>query len=91
MQEELTSTFTSPNMGTAKPKLLISNCNMDKQTARIEKLLRRKWTTQLDAINHANCTRLAARVHDLRNAGVEVNDRWVTSDSGARFKAYKIL
>ena len=64
---------------------------MDKQTDQIEKLLRRKWTTHLDAIAYANCTRLAARVYDLRTSGIEVHDRWVTSDSGARFKAYKII
>jgi len=64
---------------------------MDKQTIRVEKLLRRKWTTPLDALKLAGCMRLAARVHDLREAGIEVHDRWVKTEDGKRFKSYRIL
>ena len=64
---------------------------MDAQTKKIEKLLKRRWTTPMDALKHAECFRLAARIHDLRNAGVEIHDRWVETDSGKRVKAYRIL
>jgi len=64
---------------------------MDKQTLRVEKLLRSKWTTPLDALKHTGCMRLAARVHVLKEAGIEVHDRWVKTDDGKRFKSYRIL
>lgn len=46
--------------------------------------------TPLEALNYCGCLRLAARIHEIRSTGVEVKDRWVTSDDGKRYKAYSV-
>ena len=61
------------------------------QNKRLEALLKRRWLTQLQAYDAIQCTRLAARVKDLRDSGINVHDRWVETDSGKRIKAYRIL
>ena len=61
------------------------------QNKRLEALLKRRWLTQLQAYDALQCTRLAARVKDLRDSGLNVHDRWVETDSGKRIKAYRIL
>jgi hypothetical protein len=61
------------------------------QNKRLEALLKRRWLTQLQAYDAIQCTRLAARVKDLRDSGISVHDRWVETDSGKRIKAYRIL
>lgn len=44
--------------------------------------------TALDAL-YAGCgDRLAARVHELRDAGYSVRDSWETTPAGARIKRY---
>jgi hypothetical protein len=60
------------------------------QTSQLISLMKRKWVTPQDALRHAGCFRLAARVHDMRSAGINVVDRWVERDD-TRFKAYKII
>ena len=44
--------------------------------------------TQLQAYDALRCTRLAARVMDLRNLGHPITDRWVLTETGKRIKAY---
>jgi hypothetical protein len=61
------------------------------QTQQLIKLMKKKWVTPMDALNHAQCFRLAARVHDIRESGIEVHDRWKKVDSGKKVKAYRIL
>jgi translation initiation factor 1 (eIF-1/SUI1) len=61
------------------------------QVKRVEALLKRRWLTQLQAYDAIQCTRLAARVKDLRDAGINVHDRWVETQGGRRIKAYRIL
>jgi translation initiation factor 1 (eIF-1/SUI1) len=61
------------------------------QNKRLEALLKRRWLTQLQAYDAIQCTRLAARVKDLRDAGINVHDRWVETQGGRRIKAYRIL
>ena len=60
------------------------------QTSQLISLMKKKWVTPQDALRHAGCFRLAARVHDMRSAGINVIDRWVERDD-TRFKAYKII
>ena len=60
------------------------------QTSQLISLMKRKWVTPQDALRHAGCFRLAARVHDMRLSGINVIDRWVERDE-TRFKAYKII
>lgn len=57
---------------------------------RLMKLLKRRWTTPLDALNHAQCLSLAQRVSEWRRAGVEINDKWVGLSNGKRVKAYRV-
>lgn len=64
---------------------------MANQTRQLESILKRRWLTQLQAYDALQCTRLAARVKDLRDSGIEVHDRWVETESGKRIKAYRIL
>lgn len=36
------------------------------------------------------CLRLAARIKDLRDMGNNIQDKWMTSNSGKRYKSYYI-
>ena len=60
------------------------------QQEQLTKRLRRGWTTGLDALKDCGCMRLAARVLEMRQAGLTVADKWVEI-GGKRFKAYKIV
>lgn len=53
--------------------------------------LRRRWLTPLDAFQHCGCLSLSQRCGDLRRAGVQVLDKWVTLPSGKRVKSYRIV
>ena len=46
--------------------------------------------TALEALKLFNCMRLAARINDLKDMGVDIADRWITRDDGVRFKAYRV-
>ena len=64
---------------------------MANQNTRLQAILKKRWLTQLQAYDALQCTRLAARVKDLRDSGITVHDRWVETESGKRIKAYRIL
>jgi hypothetical protein len=34
--------------------------------------------------------RLAARINDIKDMGIDIADRWITRDDGKRFKAYRV-
>ncbi|HYF37571.1 MAG TPA: hypothetical protein VD994_19875 [Prosthecobacter sp.] len=53
------------------------------------KLLKRKWTTPIDALREAGSFSLAQRVSEWRAAGIAIQDKWVESN-GKRFKAYRV-
>jgi hypothetical protein len=46
--------------------------------------------TALDALNKFNCLRLAARILDIKQTGIEIADRYVAREDGKKFKAYRI-
>ncbi len=46
--------------------------------------------TPMDALKRFKCMRLASRIRDIKDSGIEITDRWVTRDDGTRFKAYRI-
>ena len=46
--------------------------------------------TSLEALNLFNCMRLAARIADIKDMGIDIADRWITRDDGVRFKAYRV-
>jgi len=46
--------------------------------------------TSLEALRLFNCMRLAARIADIKDMGIDIADRWITRDDGVRFKAYRV-
>ena len=59
------------------------------QRESIIKRLRKGWTTGIDALESCGTMKLATRVGEIRQAGYNVQDRWVEVN-GKRFKAYRI-
>lgn len=59
----------------------------------LKALLNGERLTQLDAYTRFNCTRLGARIFDIKNMNEEyknkVVDRWVVLPSGKRVKEYR--
>ena len=63
---------------------------MESQNATILKWFKKgKSLTPLDALGLCGCTRLAARVLDLKDAGHTIKDAWVVVN-GKRFKRYSL-
>ena len=58
--------------------------------AKTIKLLRKGWLTALQSAQQGGCLSLSQRVGQLRKEGVNVQDKWVVTDRGARVKAYRI-
>ena len=40
------------------------------------------------ALNLFGCFRLPSRIHDLKERGMKITDRWKTTESGTRVKEY---
>ena len=40
------------------------------------------------ALNLFGCFRLPSRIHDLKERGMKITDRWKTTESGKRVKEY---
>lgn len=49
-----------------------------------------KSITGLDAMSRFGCTRLAARILDLRQAGHAITGETITTENGKRFKEYRL-
>lgn len=60
------------------------------KTARLLDLLKRQWVTPVIALNKVGLFSLSQRCGQFRRAGIKVLDKWVTTDSGARVKAYRL-
>ena len=61
------------------------------QCARIKAWLEDGHTiTGLEAINKFGCIRLASRINDLRNRGVEIHKEMITLDNGKRVAQYSL-
>jgi len=60
------------------------------QNEKLRELMSRGWVDPQDALRHVGTMRLAARVRDLRDAGVNVVGRWA-SDGCGRWKEYRIV
>jgi hypothetical protein len=60
-----------------------------KQTEMIHDMLKRGPVTPLDALQEANCFRLAARVKDLRDMGIAIDTRMVTRN-GKKYAEYRL-
>ena len=77
----------------------MDNINQNETTSQtqnskiLKALLNGERLTQLDAYTRFNCTRLGARIYDIKNMNEEyknkVVDRWVVLPSGKRVKEYR--
>ena len=77
----------------------MENINPNEKTSQtqngkiLQALLNGERLTQLDAYTRFNCTRLGARIFDIKNMNEEyknkVVDRWVVLPSGKRVKEYR--
>lgn len=52
------------------------------------KMLRRGWLTALESASRGGVLSLSQRVGDLKRAGVQIAEKWVSTGGGARVKAY---
>jgi len=65
--------------------------NTESQSQAILRYMRSGYEiTSLEALKLFNCMRLAARIADIKDMGIEITDRWITRDDGVRFKAYRV-
>jgi hypothetical protein len=65
--------------------------NTETQTKAILRHMRSGYEiTALEALKLFNCMRLAARIADIKEMGIDIADRWITRDDGVRFKAYRL-
>ena len=77
----------------------MENINPNEKTSQtqngkiLKALLNGERLTQLDAYTRFNCTRLGARIYDIKNMNEEyknkVVDRWVVLPSSKRVKEYR--
>lgn len=67
----------------------IKSC--ESQNARIKEwLLQGKTLTQMEALELFQCMRLASRIHDLRNRGLNVHKEKVITPSGKYVTMYSL-
>lgn len=79
--------------------ICMENINPNEKTSQtqngkiLKALLNGERLTQLDAYTRFNCTRLGARIYDIKNMNEEYKNkvvgRWVVLPSGKRVKEYR--
>lgn len=60
------------------------------QATQILDMLKRGPVTAMDALEQAGCFRLAARIADLRQQGVEIETETVTTPTGKHIAQYTL-
>jgi len=60
------------------------------QTQTILAMLKRGPVTALEALSEAGCFRLAARIADLRQQGVEIETQTITTPNGKHIAQYQL-
>ncbi len=68
----------------------MSHSNPTQAKVILDHLLTGNRITALDALNEYGCFRLAARVHELRKAGHDIEETMVSSKAGKRHASYFI-
>jgi hypothetical protein len=53
-------------------------------------MLKRGPVTPLDALKEAGCFRLAARIADLRQQGIQIETETITTPNGKHIAQYKL-
>jgi len=61
---------------------------MNQQSILLDYLYKHDWISPLKAREDLGITRLAARIYDLKEAGVPLRSRMRTSYSGKKYKEY---
>ena len=70
------------------------NINENRKTSKSQNALILEWMlagntiTQLEALSMCGCSRLAARIADIRAKGYLVYSEFVTGENGKKFKKY---
>ena len=57
---------------------------------RLRYRLKRGWLTTLESIHEIGLSSLSQRVSVMRRQGINIIDKWVTTASGSRVKAYRL-
>lgn len=57
---------------------------------RLRYRLKRGWLTTLQSIHEIGLSSLSQQVSKMRRQGIRIVDKWVTTDSGSRIKAYRL-
>jgi hypothetical protein len=68
----------------------MSNSNPTQAQVILDHLLSGKPLTALDALHQFGCFRLAARVHELRKEGYDIEEVMVSTKAGKRHAQYFI-
>lgn len=66
----------------------MSNSNPTQAKVILDHLLTGKPLTALDALNEYGCFRLAARIHELRKEGWDIEEVMVSTQGGKRHASY---
>lgn len=72
------------------------NINENLQSSESQNAKIRAWLeacntlTQLQALKLFGCFRLASRIHDLRDRGLNIIKQMVTGDNGKRYAQYQL-
>lgn len=80
----------APATSQTAPDRTVSACKPSLMRERLLDLLKREWTTPLDALGKAGCLSLSQRCGEFRREGIQVQDRWVDLPNGKRIKAYRV-
>lgn len=73
------------------------NNNENRESSASQNSLIKKWLkagktlTSLEALNLFGCMRLASRIHDLREQGLEIHTEKIMTSNGKRVTRYSIL
>jgi len=62
----------------------------DTKLTKLIALMRKRWVSPIDALNHCGLMSLSQRCGELRRDGVNVVSKWV-NHNGGRHKAYRIV
>lgn len=62
-------------------------CKPETQSQRLVRLLKRGWTSPLDALREVGTLKLSTRCGELRRSGHRIEDKWAPDRA---FKLYRI-
>lgn len=60
------------------------------ETQILQHIVKHGNITPIEALEHYRCFRLASRINDLRNAGVEIVTDMIKTEDGKRYAVYRL-